>query len=100
MRIYPHIIPRGRILKNIVKTDDMFSGVNIYDDIKEQLKSHLNITNIYDLVNPYEIRRAIIANIDKPATAVTDAYSIVAMLLPIAIMLPSAIADLSSKPVR
>ena len=50
MRIHPHIIPRGRILKNIVKTDDMFSGVNIYDDIKEQLKSHLNITNIYDLV--------------------------------------------------
>lgn len=65
MRIHPHIIPRGRILKNIVETDDMFSGVNIYDDIKEQLKSHLNITNIYDLVNPYEIRRAIIEAGDR-----------------------------------
>lgn len=65
MRIHPHIIPRGRILKNIVKTDDMFSGVNIYDDIKAQLKSHLNISNIYDLVNPYEIRRAIIEAGDR-----------------------------------
>ena len=63
MRINAPVIPRNKLVRNIVNSgtivgDSHDSG--LYQEIMEYVKNKFGILNIYDLVNPFIVRSAII----------------------------------------
>ena len=65
MRLEIPIVSRHRLVSNIIKHGNLVGDDIIHNDVKSYLKDKFNVLNIYDIVNPYLIRSAIIESGDK-----------------------------------
>ena len=63
MRINTPIIPRNKLVRNIVSSGDIVGcsrDGDLYQEITEYIKDKFGIKNIYDLVNPFIVRSSLI----------------------------------------
>lgn len=65
MRLNIPIIPRQTIVRNIIRYGTPIQDNNLFAEIQGYIKEKFGIVNIYDIVNPYVVRSAIIDAGDK-----------------------------------
>ena len=65
MRLDIPVIPRQRMVRSLIKYGNLHEENGIYSDIQGYIKDKFGVSNVYDIINPYEVRRAIIDAGDK-----------------------------------
>lgn len=65
MKINVPIIPRQKIVRSILKYGNPATDNSIYQDIQSYIRETFDMSNVYDIANPYIIRSAIIDAGDK-----------------------------------